>query len=232
MSTQPHYGGSLTPSGRLGRKPAENTQFRVEVLLERLVRFDLAKAQGTSLMSDDDIARVLNRSKRRLNYTRGTVPYLKKRMEILTGISTDAADSVNVSISKHKQMLELAIPDALRVIMDTVRRPITMNISLAEKKFVVETARDILDRQGSFPRISRTDAHVKHEHNFAESDEVSRDLLDSLDGPVQSKSPTESILQALAMNEKFSKSDTLSSQEMEASLVALEAMPLSSKEIN
>ena len=229
MPVQTHYGGTITPGGRLGHSVAEKTQFRTAVLLERLVRFDLQKTQGTSILSDDDIARVLNRSKRNIQRIRDTVPYLKKRMELLTGISTDAEEFVEASTKRHRQYLELAVPDAMRVIIDAVRTPIGPNTSLAEKKFRVETARDLLDRQGSFPRISRTDSHVKHEHDFLSVDGVSKELLDSLETPVQENSATEEMLQALATNKKFTNSETLTSAEMEASMTALEAMPVTTE---
>lgn len=222
------YGGSLTQTGRLGRRPQEKSIFKLEVLLERLVRFDLAKAQGQSLLSDPDISRVLGKSVRAINSIRSTVPYLRKRMEITTGISTDADGQVQISISKHKQMLEMGIPDAMRVILDTVRRPIKSTTTLAESKFIVETARDLLDRQGSFPRISRTDAHLKVAHDFKETDGVSDEILRSLEGSVQEENPTETILQALAANKKFTHSETLSAVDMEKSLLELES---ASKEI-
>ncbi len=232
MSTQPFYGGSLTPSGRLGRRPHAKSMFRTEVMLERLVRFDLAKAQGRSLLSDQDISRVLGRSVRSINSIRSKTPYLRKRMEITTGINTDSEISVEQSISKHRQMLKLLLPSALRVIADAVSTPNDHQTTLAEKKFKVEVARDILDREGTFPKISRTDSHVKVAHDFSDVDGISRELLDSLDTPIQEPSATESILQALAVNKKFTNSESLTSQEMEASMAALEAMPVSSKEIN
>ena len=227
-----HYGGSLTASGNLGRRPRPETLFKTEVILERLVRFDLAKAQGQSLLSDDDISRVLGRSKRALNSLRGKVPYLRKRIELTTGINTDATEFVETSVQKHKQMLKLLLPNALRVIADAVQTPNGVTTTLAEKKFKVEVARDILDREGSFPKISRTDSHVKMEHDFSEMAGISRELLDSIDGPVQDDTPTEATLKTLAVNKAFTSTESLDSAELEASLAALENMPLSSTEIN
>ena len=219
----PHYGGTLSPSGRVGRKPAEGTQFKTEVLLERLVRFDLMKTQGVSVMSDDDIARVLNKSKRRIAVLRTGIPYLRKRMEVLTGINTDAQESVEISVTRHKQMVKLMLPDALRVIADAVRTPVTASTSLAEKKFKVEVARDILDREGSFPRISRTDSHLKVEHNFESVDLASKEIMEAMgQEPVQASKPTQSILDAIAINKEFAESETLALQDMEASLKDLE----------
>lgn len=228
----PHYGGSLTSSGRLGRRPGPGTTFAKEVFLERLVRFDLAKIQGRSLLSDQDISKVLGKSTRAINSIRSTVPYLRKRMEITTGIGTDVEGNVEITIAKHRQLLKMAIPDAMRAIFDAVRTPNDAQTTLAEKKFKVEVARDILDREGTFPKISRTDSHLKIAHDFSSVDGVSKELLDSMSEPIQDDSPTESILQALAANQKFTNSETLSSEEMEASMARLESMPLTSKEIN
>ena len=232
-SSVTHFGGSIGPgfakSGRLSRRPDGKHILGTIVFVERLVRFDLARLNGQNLMSDLEIAKVLGKSVRRLKYMRGTIPYMKKRMEFLTGINTDTAEQVAQASSLHRQQLKMMLPAALRIIYDTAQRPITPTTTLAERKFQVEVAKDILDREGSLPRISRTESHVKMEHDFGDLDGVSRDVLDSIDTPIQAADPSSSkaITDAIAVSKDFSNTATLSAQEMEASLASLEAMPVS-----
>lgn len=226
-----HYGGTFTKSGRLSATPERGLQFNVAVFLERLVRFDIAKANGTSLLTDIEISRVLGKSVRAIQSWRRRVPYLKKRMELLTGIHTDSSNAVELTTSRHKQMLGLMLPNALRTLYDALQTPTTVLTTLAEKKFRVEVAKDILDRQGDFPRISRTDAHVKNEHSFSSLDGVSKDLLDSIDVPFQDDEAETSILikNKIAASKAFSQTETLTPQDMEASMLSLETMQVEGK---
>ena len=223
-----NYGGSFNKHGRISQLTGLKVQFRTEVLLDRLVRFDLAKAQGRSLLSDVEIGKILNRSVRSIVMIRRKIPYLKKRVELMTGINTDHQELTETSINKHKQMLRLMLPTAMRVIYDAAQGPMDATTTLAEKKFRVEVAKDILDREGSFPRISRTDSHVKHEHKFDDMDGISKELLDSIDVPLQEEDPALalSIQNKITASKAFTQTETLSSELMEASITALETLPV------
>lgn len=225
---QTHYGASFTKGGRLSRRPDGKHYFTFFIFLERLVRFDILKAAGTSLLTDKEIGKVLGKSARQLAWIRNQPPYFKKRMELTTGIGLDATKDVERTVNLHKQQLKMMLPLALRTIYDEAMRPNGPNTTLAERKFKVDVAKDLLDREGTFPKISRTDAHVKHQHSFDDMDGVSKDLLDSVDSHVQDESP-EALQRTLAINKAFSDTDTLTAQEMEASLASLEAMKVTTE---
>jgi len=228
MVKTPFYGGTLLPSGRVSRNPQPGTQFRTEVFLEKLVRFDLAKAQGVSLLSDNDLARVLGRSARYIGAVRTKTSYLRKRMEVTTGISLDSETSVKNSIEKHRQILTMLMPDAFRVLADQLKQRPTNSV---EKRLQTTVALEVLDRQGSFPKISRTDSHVKLEHDFASADGVSRELLEALEGSPQGDAASSYIQRALEANSSFSNSETLAPEAQEAALATLEAMPSATEKI-
>lgn len=225
-----YYGPGFTKSGRLSRNPDGKTYFKILLFMEKLVRFDIAKAQGTSLLSDRDIAKVLGKSVKRIQSYRNSTAYLKKRTELLTGIGTESAQDVEKIASLHKQQLKLMLPQALRTIYDAIQQPL-VGATLAERKFRVEVARDILDREGSFPKISRTDSHVKLEHTFEDLDGVSKEVLDSIETHVQEDDPRQAqvIQDKIAVSTAFSRTETLSAQDMEASMTALEAMPVNTE---
>jgi hypothetical protein len=225
-----HYGGSMLASGRLSQVPDGKHLFKMHLFCERLVRFDMAKAFGTSLLSDKEIAKVLGKSVRSIESYRRTVPYLKKRMELTSGVGLDAADDVEKISALHRQQLKLMLPVALRTIYDAVQRPTNPNTTLAELKFKVDVAKDILDREGTLPKITRTDNHLRVDHNFSDMDGVSQELLDSVDVVQEDdarKSPI--ILDKIAVNDAFGNTETLSVKDMEASLASLEAMKITTE---
>ena len=216
------FGGSLTPAGNLSTRPRRGTTFRTSVLLEKLVRFDLAKAQGTALLTDQDISRILHRSTRRLSVIRASEPYLRKRIELTTGISTDSETSVEEAIVKHKQLLRLLMPDAMRVLADQLQ---SKPISSIDKRLQTTVALEVLDREGTFPKISRSDVHTKIEHDYSEMDKISRSLLEAINSDTISPEISEKrVAEALRINNSFSNSETLTSAEQEAALAALESI--------
>lgn len=225
MSSTSHFGGSLTRSGRLGRKVEEGLQFKTALILEKLVRLDMAKAM--SGITDDEIAKILGRSKFYLSRLRMKQPYLKKRIELTTGISTNIEDDINVSIAMQKKYLRQMMPTALRVIADQLS---AKPLDTVGKRLQSQLALEVLDREGSFPKISRTDVHQKIEHDFSGADGVSKDLLEAINGTPQRVDQDETILEILSTNSKFSNSETISGNVQEKALNILE-MPSSSKEI-
>jgi hypothetical protein len=226
MSSSSHFGGVLHKSGRIGHKIQDGMQFRTAILIERLVRLDIAKAT-TGTFTDDEISRILKRSKFYLNRLRAKTPYLKKRIELTTGISTSMDDEVNVSIEMQRKYLKSMMPTALRVIADQLS---AKPLDTVGKRLQSQLALEVLDREGSFPKISRTDVHQKIEHDFGGADGVSKDLLDAINGTPQRDSEDEAILEILAVNNKFANSETINSTEQEKAMKILE-MPSASKEI-
>jgi hypothetical protein len=226
MSTTFYGAASITPKGRLSRKTSGGF-FKTAILMEKLVRLDLAKAQGKSLISDPEICKIIGRSPRYLSILRGKREYLQKRIEVTTGIGLENAESTEFAIQKHKQYLRMLMPDALRVIADTLQQN---PIDTVGRRLRTQMALEVLDREGSFPKISRTDSHLKIEHDFSSTDGVSRELLEALGGSAQSPGGG-GIIEALEINSKFSHSETLDSEAQEAAMSTLEAMPVETETV-
>lgn len=221
MATNPHYGATLTSRGRLSSKPREGTQFRTEVMLEKLVRFNLAKANSGNIITDADLARIFGRSQRHLAVIRRKTSYLAKRMEIMTGVSLNSEGDVELTIARQRQYLKDMMPTAMRILADNLC--VKAN-SLAERKLQVELAKEVLDRDGSFPKISRTDSHLKIEHDFSSTDGVSKDLLEAMGGSAQNTNT--SLEDTIRANSAFSNSKTLDSEKQEKAMKILEMTPL------
>lgn len=227
MSTTFYGAASITPKGRLSRKTSGGF-FKTAILMEKLVRLDLAKAQGKSLISDPEICKIIGRSPRYLSILRGKREYLQKRIEVTTGIGLENAESTEFAIQKHKQYLRMLMPDALRVIADTLQQN---PIDTVGRRLRTQMALEVLDREGSFPKISRTDSHLKVEHDYSSTDGVSRELLEALGGTPQREEKESSIIEALEINSKFSKSESLSTEAQEAAMNTLETMPVETETV-
>ena len=215
----PLYGG-ISKKGRLSRRVQGKNFLYTDIFLEKLVRFDLAKLSGQSLITDREISIILKRSIRQINHFRTLPAYLCKRVELTTGISTDFDRSVRTSIESHKQVLELMMPDALRVLANQLRNNPTNSV---EKRLQTTVALEVLDRQGALPKISRTDVHAKVEHDYSTLDLISKDLSESIDGPIQSTEADAAISLILEANKKFANSETLATTKQEVAMKILES---------
>jgi hypothetical protein len=229
MSTQTQaVYATITRKGRIGNKPREGTHFATEIVLEKLVRFDLAKAQGKSLITDHEIAKILGRSTRSLAYLRKHLSYLKKRVELTTGIGVSTAQTVDEAIRQQRMVLKMAMPTALRVLMNQLEQVPT---TIAEKRLQTQVALEWLDREGTFPKISRTDIHQKVEHDYSSLDAASKDLLEALDSPTPAR-PADEIESILKVNDQFSNSTTITIKDQQDALTDLEKLPLKSDAVN
>lgn len=210
-----HYGGRINKKGNLASTPYQGIQFKTMARIEKLVRLDQATTTGVPI-TDAEIGRILKCSKFLVRLLRRKPEYLQLRMEVLTGISTSAENAVEAIVAARKQALRDMLPMALRVVADTLTNPLT-NSALKAK-----IALEVLDREGTYPKISRSDVHHKVEHDYGDQDQVSKELLGYMDKAQDETNP--SILKAIDANKKFSNSETLSPQQQEAAMAALEAL--------
>lgn len=216
-----HYGGSLTPKGRVGRRPESKQLFSRLALVERVVRLDIGAVLTTgNPYPAADIARLIGRSPRYVRCLRETPDYLRMRLQIQTGVAigTDASqkDLHNYRVAQFKEML----PDAIRVIADEFARPA---ITPFDRKLKLDLARDLMDREGTFPKISKTENKLKIEHDFSQTDAIANELLSVMDSPTQFKELPLTQQRALEANSSFTNSETLSSVQQEEALEALES---------
>jgi len=226
----PHYGGSLTSRGTFSSRPSRGSNFKRMALIEKLVRLDMGIATSGIFVPDADIARMIGRSVQLIVVARRSTEYLRLRTQIATGIAlgndATAKDLKEYRLLHFKEML----PDAIKAIADEMTRPA---VTLAERKFKIELVKDFMDREGTFPKISRTDSHLKVEHQYHEADAVAEDLLSALDSPsAQSKTINARIESVLEANNSFSQSESLSTDKQEDALKTLENLQLEGALVN
>jgi hypothetical protein len=211
-----HYGASVTKSGAVVGSYGVRTKTKIQI--ERLVQIDLASLNSLNLTLQD-IGRVLGCSARYVQTLRNHPAYIMLRMEMTTGISARAEDSAKNFVALRKQAMVDMLPAALRTIAEAISSPST---PIAVR---VKVAQDVIDREGSFPKVSRSEIRARVEHDYAASDGVSAELLSYMTHSSSEDEVDPLILKALAANRAFSSSDTISSAQQEKAMKMLELIP-------
>lgn len=236
-----HYGGSFgVRSGRLGSKPTMGQQFKSRKRFDLIARMENA---GIPLAA---IATMLTISINRLKYLMKSPDYLLVRMAVTHGIVVDFDTQAAIIKAQRKEMLTALLPQSLQLIANELsRQPVT----LAERKHAVTLAQDVMDREGTFAKVSRTEIKPVENFDFERADGASRSIIAAIKGmsaPAQGKSESLHTKEALEANAEFSNSQTLSAVNQQEALrileeaaasgefseSLLEAMPTQSKSVN
>jgi hypothetical protein len=223
-----HYGGTQNPkSGALGPKPNAGKQFRTQKRFETIVRLENAG------FSEAASAAMLCISVPRLRYLKKQPDYLIVRAKLTHGIIINWDRELSVIKEQRKEVLTNALPPALRCLLEEVQRPA---ITLAERKHQAQVAQDLLDREGTFAKISRAEIKPVDHFEFERYDLASKGIIAALTAtaaPPQVDANGDPIapfgahtLEAVAANDAFSNSHTLSQTDQEKALAALEAEAL------
>ncbi len=224
-----HYGGSLTAKGRIGSRPQAGRTFDKLASLEKLARLDVGMAATGMMIPDSDIARMFGRSVFSIQRWRSSSEFLRVRISIQTGVQIHTAGTLQEVKEFRKQYFKESLPSALKAIVDELERPA---ITIQERKLKVELAKDFLDREGTFPRISRTDSHVKIEHDYSAADSLADELLRNMDSPIQSTELDPRIQRLLNANEAFTTTENISMKQQEEGLALLETLNPISNTVN
>jgi hypothetical protein len=213
------YGGSLSPTGKLSTMPAKKRRMERLSFIERLVRIDLGFFNVGLSVPLPDIARMVNRAPRAIEAARRTPDYLRIRTEIQTGINLGNTESIAETAEYRKANFRNMLPDALRVVADTILQKPN---NLAERKLQLSAALDLLDREGSFAKISKSEVKASISHDYAMTDGVSAELLALMSAPSQTPALDARVASILDANFSFSNSDTLTHDKQEEALKTLE----------
>jgi plasmid maintenance system antidote protein VapI len=214
-----HYGGSLTKKNHLSTKPDPKTLFREQRRFETMIRLEGAG------ITDRAAAAMLGVSVRRLEHLKKTPEYLTARMRITYGIILDNSSQLAMLREQRKEMLTQLLPQAFQVLANELQAKAT---TIAERKHQVDVARDIMDREGSFAKVSRAEIKPVDSFDFEHADEASRSIINTIRSIA---SPVAAVHSAASVetSEKFSNSHTLSQVDQQKALDALEEAAASGK---
>lgn len=185
-----HYGGmpAKTPYG-IGCKPEASTTFKKQRRHELIARMENAA------LPEPQIAALLSISVPRLRSIKQHPDYLKARMKVTLGLIVDQEASLAQIREQRKEFLIQNLPAALQVIANAVSTPA---IGLAERKLQLFAAQDLLDREGTFAKISRSEVKPVEHFNWETTDTSAAQALDVVKSTLRLKQtqPLESLSEA------------------------------------
>ena len=172
-----HYGGmpAKTPYG-IGCKPQEGTSFKKQRRHELIARMENAS------LGEAQIAVLLGISVPRLRSIKQHPDYLAARMKVTLGLIVDQEASLAQIREQRKEFLIQNLPAALQVIANAVHTPA---ISLADRKLQLFAAQDLLDREGTFAKISRSEVKPVDGFDWASVDSQGSRAVDVVKGTLR-----------------------------------------------
>lgn len=222
-----YYGGSINPNGSLSNKPQAKRQFKTQRRLEDIIRLENAG------FAPPAIGAMLCISARRVVQLKTTPGYLEARIRITHGIILDRDSRLSEIKEQRKEYLTQLLPNAWQFLAEEIQRPAQ---TLAERKHKLSLTQDLLDREGTFAKVSRTEIKPVDAFDFEKADAESMAVITALKGATVHH--IQHSNEAIEANEKFSNSHTLSVVDQQAALDSLEAtelledMPILSDKVN
>lgn len=164
----PNLNASFTPKG----SPRTH---RRQMKIERAVRLELAG------YNDEQIAMSLAVTKVYISMLRRTPEYQSKRIEVSSGVISEEDRLLREDLTNSREELRSMVPNALLALRDSI-------LDKNNPKLRFEAAKEILDREGTLGKVSKTEITRKDEFNFDAHKQVSFDLLAALTSVESSRS--------------------------------------------
>lgn len=221
-----HFGGSLTKNSRLGMKPQPGVTFKKQMRYEKAIRLENAG------FGEQAISAMLCISLHRFKKLKQEPDYLAARIKITHGIILDQEGSLAQIKEQRKELLAQSLPAALQVLANELLAPA---VTLAERKHKVEVARDLLDREGTFAKVSRTEVKPVDAFSFEEADKASHSVLEAIRSVAPAAKPRadrigsstgaidDEIAATIATSEAFASGETIDASAQQQALDKLEA---------
>jgi hypothetical protein len=223
-----HYGGSpIATNGGIGCKPEKHRTFRQQKRLELIVQLENAA------MPEQATAAMLCISVPRLRTIKKSADYLKTRMRLTFGIVVDHEARLSQIKEQRKEILTSMLPQALQVIANVLNKP-TATLSIAEAKLQVAVAQDMLDREGSLAKVSRTEVKPVASFDWNPLDASNQSIFDVIRGAATANaaryasggSDPNGVQDTIELSKAFSESSTIDIKEQQEALELLEKQAL------
>ena len=157
----------LTPKGNVSTKKAPGMQWKRYMRVERIARLDLAGFTETEIAFSQGITVV------RVNQLKRTPEYVAIRLQCATGIIAQADRNMFADIDANHQVIKDMVPEALLALRDTI-------LDRNNPALRLRAAQDLLDREGTLAKVSRTEVKAHIEYDFTQHEGVANSLLDAL----------------------------------------------------
>lgn len=161
-----------TPLGNTSVKPKAGRYFRRHLRMEQACRLETS-----GQFSNNEIAKLLNISLVTLHQMKAQPEYLAKRAELSTGVVTDLEAGLRQDTENLRREIQDMMPSALRVLRNAVSRGAVDNAPVQDIKLGLDASREIMDREGTFAKVSKSEIKLKEAPHIKDGEAVETDLL-------------------------------------------------------
>jgi accessory colonization factor AcfC len=143
------------------------TATRRRLKMERIARLEVAGYK------DEEIAATVGITKTYVSMLRRTPEYIGVRVEVASGVLSEADRVLLQDQEATYEQLKQLVPSAMLTIKNTLHNS-------RNPKLQFDAAKEILDREGTFAKISKSEIKVKDKFEFEENTLIVTDLLAAL----------------------------------------------------
>lgn len=158
---------NVTPKGNVSAKVAPGFTFKRYLRTEKIARLELGG------FSDADIAFSQGITIVRVGQIKRTPQYLAIRTSVASGVVADADKNLMEDLDNNHAILREMVPEALLALRDAI-------LDKNNPALRLRAAQDLLDREGTVAKVSKTEVKHKAEYDFNQHDALAGSLLDAL----------------------------------------------------
>jgi hypothetical protein len=166
-------------------------------------------------------------SPNRLTHIKNSADYSIARLKITHGIILEQDKTLAMIKEQRREMLTQLLPPALQILANELQRPAT---TLQERKHQTALSLELMDREGTFAKVSRTEVKPVDSFDFETKDAESRSIIQAIRAVAAPASSSMHSKLAQDANAEFSNSHTLSAVDQQKALDTLEQVVLSAAE--
>ncbi len=161
-----------TPQGNPSAKIAPGKTYKRRLKIERIARLTAAG------YTDEEIGCALEITKVYVSMLRRTPEYIAILTEVNTGVISDLDSSLRKEILNVRAELLEMVPGAILALRDAL-------YDKTNPRMRLEAAKEILDREGSIVKVSKSEVKVERETDFSKHDVIADDILAALRSTAQ-----------------------------------------------
>lgn len=214
--------------GNTSVKPRPGRYFRRHLRMEQAARLE-----ASGQYSNNEIASILGVKLVTLHQIKAQPEYLAKRAELTTGVVVDLENGLRSDAENIRREIQDMLPTALRTLRNAVQRGAINNAPIQDIKVGMEAAKELLDREGTFTKVSKSEVKVKTTPDLSVFERTETDLLKVLQDAQKMREAEEAneagekvlvqkTVQATVLNDFISSAGDKSAQERMAQYIKLE----------
>ena len=173
VNNQVHFTSNGTTSAKFAPKMTWKRALRIE---------KAARLEVVGGLSHEQIANQIGLTQSGLAQLKRTKAYQAKMLELATGVLSSYDEHIRQDIQNAHEELKTMVPMALMTLRSAV---LSKN-----EKIRLDAAREILDREGTLSKVSRTSVSLNKIPDMTTEAELSKDLVALLQAP---QTPTNQI---------------------------------------